>query len=910
MPAMPADLASRVDETACRRFEADWFANRRPPIERYLPDETDSRFLPTLEELVLIEMELAWAQQSSSDSTPAADMLTRDAPGRVEAYLERFPQLRREATLLRLVRQEYAVRLRCGHAPSLDEYRRRFPDLSLPARAFDTLELSHCAEQTRRSGVAAAPTDLLEQGLRSFGPYELIEIVGRGGMGIVYRARHREADREVALKVISAAVDGLLPEDRQSLAARFRTEALAAARLEHDNIVPVYDVGEHEGRPYYAMRLVHGASLAELAHDGPVENRRAAAYVEGAARALQAAHEQGVLHRDVKPQNILVDAQTDRALVADFGLAKLLQDTQSVTRSGELIGTPAYMAPEQIDHAASVGPDSDVYALGATLYHLLTGRPPFQAAALTDTLWQVKNQEPVPPQRLNFAVDRDLDTICLKCLQKERRRRYASAGELADDLHRYLNNQPILARPIGPLGRLHRWRRRNPVAAAWLAVAVLCSVAALAVGTAGYVSTAAALAKYQESFEQARAAVDDLHIAVSEEELLNQPGMQPLRQKLLRRSLDYYEKFLAQRAGDRAIAAELAATRFRVAQITEELESPAQALPFYDQAWREQQQLLAERPHDPSLLKSLGDTLNARGAALRKLHRLEQAAANLEAAAEIRRRLAQQAPNDLEPQRKLANVYMNLGIVTAAQGDTAAARRYAEQGQALRRQLLKRHPGDARLLDDTAKEHYNLAKLAIAEDRLDQAERDLQAAIRILRDRCEQDPDNQGNRSRLAACYRLLGQVQSCAADENKRNDGFAAYQFALEAIASLAADNPRVSVYQGELGAIHLELAALHAAQHRLAPMQQALEQARRVLEPLAPVEPRYRRDFAIALRETAFAQWAANQPEQARQSLAQALNHLQELVSEFPGDVNYRSDLDQARRLMKLLQERAAQE
>ncbi len=907
---MPADLAQLVDETACRRFEADWFANRRRPIEHYLPGAADSRLLPTLEELVLIEMELAWAREHSAGPQSDASLPTVDAPAGVEAYLARFPQLRQEDALLRLVRQEFAVRLRCGHAPALEEYRARFPELSLSEHAFDTLELSHCADTTRVNRAPVAPVDLLEQGLQSFGQYELLEVLGRGGMGVVYRARQREAGREVALKVIQSVIDGMPLDVQQSIAERFHTEAVAAARLAHDNIVTVYDVGEHEGRPYYAMRLVEGPSLAEIAHDGPVENRRAAAYLEGAARALHAAHQQGVLHRDVKPQNILVDAPTDRPLVADFGLAKLLQDTQSVTRSGELLGTPAYMAPEQIDHAANVGPDSDVYSLGATLYHLLTGRPPFQAAALTDTLWQVKNQEPVPPQRLNSAVDRDLDTICLKCLQKERPRRYASAAEFADDLQRYLSNTPILARPIGPLGRMRRWRRRNPLAAAWLAVAVLSIAALLGVGVAGYVSTADALAKYQESFQQARQAVDDLHIAVSDEDLLNQPGMQPLRQKLLRRSLDYYQRFLAQREGDPAIAQELAATYYRMGKITEALESPAQALPFYDRAAHSQQQLLAEVPDDRARLDALGDTLNARGAALRKMQWLDRAAADLEMAAELRERLSRLAPTETEPRRKLANIYMNLGIVAAAGGDAAAARRYAEQGQTIRRQLLQLLPEDARLLDDSGKELYNLAKLALAENRQDEAEQKLQAAIAIFRGRCEKHPEDLGARSRLAACYRLLGHALSGAAEEDKLAEGFAAYQFALESMESLAADNPRVSAYQGELGAVHLELAALHGAQRRLGPMLQALEQARRALEPLAPVEPRYRRDFALALRETAFAQLANNQPGPAQENLAQALTHLRQLTADFPDNEGYQADLSQAERLMTLLQERLGRE
>jgi tetratricopeptide (TPR) repeat protein/predicted Ser/Thr protein kinase len=907
---MAQDLLELVDETACRRFEKDWYAQRRRPLEEYLPEPGASNFLPTLEELIHIDLELAWESAASHSPEFVADAPTFLAPPEVESYVARFPQLRRDDVLLRLVRQEFSVRLRSGQKPSVAEYRRRFPQLPLSDQSFDTKLLSHCRERTKVTGLGEAPgADLIEETAGSFGGYELMEILGRGGMGIVYRARQRGAEREVALKVIrTSAAEGLSPGEFQGVAERFQIEARAAASLAHDNIVPVYDVGEVGGRHYYAMRLVDGPSLLELARSGPLENRRAAAYAEGAARAIFAAHRQGVLHRDVKPANILIDSQTGRPMVTDFGLAKLLQDTQSVTRSGELIGTPSYMAPEQIDNAASATMESDVYSLGATLYHLLTGRPPFQAASLTDTLWQVKQQEAVSPWLVNAAIDRDLDTICMKCLQKEPSKRYESAEALADDLRRYLNHEPILARPIGNVERARRWARRNPVTARWIGAAAASVLFAVLAIVVGYSSTLAALGKKSVAEQHARNTVNTFYSDVSGNDLLNQPGMQPLRHTLLRRALDYYEVFLREQSGERTIARELAAAAFRAGKITEELESPEKALAYFDRALKQQRELLAENPAHAGDMAALADTLNARGASLRKLQRLDEAMADLKEALQLREKLVKAAPAEAEYERKLANSYMNLGIVAAAQGEFAAARNYAAQGQAIRNRLLKLGP-DPKVLTDSGKEHYNLAKLALEENRLEEAQRELKAAIAIFAGRRETNPEDLNNRSLLAMCYRLLGQVFYVSGDPQYVANGLLAYQSAVDTIEALAHENPRVVSYQAELAAVHQELAASLQDHEQWDEALEALAAAARILDPLVTAEPGYRRDAAVVLREIGCIQLNCGKTEVGQESLSKSLARFKELATEFPNDPGHLSDLLETERLMKVLVEKLAQ-
>ncbi|MFO0846477.1 MAG: serine/threonine-protein kinase [Gemmataceae bacterium] len=301
--------------------------------------------------------------------------------------------------------------------------------------------------------------------------FQVLGELGRGGMGVVWTARHVRLKRLVALKQILTTDPELL--------ARLKTEAEAAARLSHPNIVQIHEVVEQDGLQYLALEYVEGGSLQGLLANGPVPARRAAALVAGLARAMEYAHGRGVLHRDLKPANVLM-TEDGTAKVGDFGLAKQLDDDAGQTKAGAVLGTPSYMAPEQAAGlTGEVGPRSDVYALGAILYECLTGRPPFRAATTLETLQQVRYEEPVPPGRLQPGTPWDIQTICLKCLQKAPARRYATAGELADDLERFLAGEPIRSRPVGGAERVWKWARRRPAAAALALAALLGTVAFL-----------------------------------------------------------------------------------------------------------------------------------------------------------------------------------------------------------------------------------------------------------------------------------------------------------------------------------------------------------------------------------------------------------------------------------------------
>src|SRR5881396_3589363 len=309
--------------------------------------------------------------------------------------------------------------------------------------------------------------------LGEFGDYELLEQIGRGGQGVVFRARQKNLNRTVALKVIS-----LGQWASKAHLKRFRREAEAAASLDHPSIVPIYEVGERDGSCYFSMKFIEGGQLDEVAKRKPMSIRQAVELIAKVARTVHYAHEHGILHRDIKPGNILLDAKGEPHLT-DFGLARLVESESTVTHTLEVLGTPSYMAPEQaVGNNAALSSVTDVYGLGAVLYQLLTGHPPFAGGTTYETIKLLIDTEPRQPRLWNSKIDRDLSTICLKCLEKDPQRRYSSAVALAEDLERWLKHESIQGRRTGIFARGKKWVRRNPTSA--LLVACLAALAAAA----------------------------------------------------------------------------------------------------------------------------------------------------------------------------------------------------------------------------------------------------------------------------------------------------------------------------------------------------------------------------------------------------------------------------------------------
>ncbi len=488
---------------------------------------------------------------------------------------------------------DYVQQVEAGAVPDREALLARHPELADRLREFfadfDRLdcqagELLLSRESTEQAG------DLPH--VRYFGEYELLEVIARGGMGVVYKARQASLNRIVALKMI---LRGQLATPRD--VARFRAEAEAAANLDHPHIVPIYEVGEHDGHQYYAMRYIEGTSLAREPRADPRSEARLLATV---ARAVHYAHQHGILHRDIKPSNILVAGEVP--FITDFGLAKRLDHSRDLTMSGETPGTPRYMAPEQAAGRKDLTVAADVYSLGVVLYERLTGTTPFTGDDILSLLRQHREDTPPRPSVRCPGLDRDLETVCLKCLEKEPAKRYASADALADDLERWLRGEPILARPVGSLGRLRRWCRRNPTIAGLMGTVALALLAGTVTSTffAVQADRRATEAKAAEAnMEQAvvrslvRPMNPDRNAALSPmelEALLELAGTSEPRQRL---------RFLAGMFGTEARASHLF-------NRTDEVVHSAVGL---DPSLREQaQRLLLEQMRDPekSLLHRTG----------------------------------------------------------------------------------------------------------------------------------------------------------------------------------------------------------------------------------------------------------------------------------------------------------------
>ena len=722
-------------------------------------------------------------------------------------------------------------------------------------------------------GSGTQPTAAVRTGKRFdipqvLGDYELLEELGRGGMGIVYRARQRSVNRLVALKVIRPdRLASMSQATKQKIIERFHTEAEAAARINHDNLVTVYEVGCEAGYHFFSMRYVEGNSLSEKTRKNPADNRQAAEWIEPVCRAVDAVHRNGILHRDLKPQNILFENATGRTLLADFGLAKLADDDASMTQTGDAVGTPSYMSPEQFEDASSVGVGTDIYGLGATLYCLLSGRPPFQASSAMLTMKQVISSEAVPLRQINPAVDRDLETICMKCLDKSPARRYDSAGALADELKRYLEGRPILARPISPPERAVRWCRRNPLVASLIGAtfaAVVFGVSALGVSN---VRTEAARKRSEESFQEAMSAVNDLFTRVSEERLLNEPGLQPVRRDLLQRAREYYERFLQRRSNDPALKNELAATQFKMGLIVEELESPEAALVWFAKARDQQKAQVAAQPDSVDDARSLSNSLMAMGRVSAKLGKLDEANEFFSDAEKLRGSLLEKTKNadaKFELQRLFANCRMNLGLVERQRRNLDQARTLYLEAQDQRRQALPTKPKDRAMRRDLAKGFYNLANLAI--DRSDEAalRENVDEAIKLLEDLLAENPRDLDDQYLLSTCYRLRADLFAAITPRDPQFGPAAIddYSTASRLLQKLSDLNPSVTKYLRELVRLSINLGQLSAQQKQTDEALAHFRRALALLDQLVKQSPDKLDPQDSALRQTIEAALAQLQP------------------------------------------------
>jgi len=698
--------------------------------------------------------------------------------------------------------------------------------------------------------------------------YELIRVLGRGGMGVVYEARQISLNRHVALKMIRSA--GKASDDALR---RFRAEADAVARLDHPNIVRIYEFGDVDGDPFFSLELVAGGPLSRRLAGNPQPAGDAAQVVEVLARAVQFAHERGVVHRDLKPANVLMVQPGDKVTLAqctlkvsDFGLAKCLGDDDpallgpTATASGVVLGTPAYMAPEQAAGLSrEVGPVSDVYALGAILYELLTGRPPFRAASVVETLDQVRTQEPVPPSRLRPNLPRDLETICLKCLRKEPARRYASALALADDLRRYLDSKPILARPVGRVERARLWYRRSPRRAA-AAGLIACLLLFIFIGSpiaAWYYKGARdrALAAEKDALEQKDAAdeqrrkaertaalalaldgslIFDLH-----DRLERLPGTTPVREHLVRTALDNLER-VAQEAGEEAdVLHGLSVAYCKAGDVQgnphhPNLNDAAGADRSYRKARDLAEAAVGKAPSDPAMRRQLMICRNKQGEMAESHGRPREAADHFQAARALADQLAQEAPTDRRFKNDRAVALSHLARLHMALGETPAALDSSRAALDLFREL--EDPADRKSQWDLAVGRQLLGEVLMAVGERVQAREQYQESHRqhaLLAQLDPKDPQLQRgllvSHNKLGEAWMTLGDLQAALGEYEKGR---------AVAAAMRQADRQNAQARR-DLATSHERIGDVLAADGQLRKAYEQFEESRGLRSELANADP-----------------------------------------------------------------------
>jgi tetratricopeptide (TPR) repeat protein len=756
------ELARRID-AVCRRFETDRREGRRTPIGNYLAVVPEAARLALRVELEALEHELRPAEAPGMGIEAEPPLTIADTPALSPASLPTSP-------------------IASPARPSGHE------DATLLPRDDATVDLGQSASPiSPGAGLRAPEVSPLHSRIRYFGDYEIVREIARGGMGVVFQARQVSLNRLVALKMILA---GQLADE--GAVRRFHIEAEAAANLDHPGIVPIFEVGEHEGQHYFSMGFVEGQSLSGLLSAGPLPPREAAALLAKVADAIDYAHRRGVIHRDLKPANILLD-QAGNPRVTDFGLAKKVEEDSGLTGSGQVMGTPSYMAPEQAGgKRGEVGPAADVYALGATLYALVSGRPPFQAASAIDTIRMVIGEEPVSPRKLNASVPLDLETICLKCLEKEAGERYASASALADDLRRYLAGEPILARPVGAAGRAWRWSKRNPLAAALLTVVAILTatgtstitvlwlradrsrreavaageqtrralVDAVAAGERADRARAEAVAagrRAEASAATARRAVNEYLDRITESPQLRRPGLIGLRRNLLTRALTYYEDFLRESAADPDLRAEAAAAQNRAAMILLELGDSNRAIETGRRAVALYEPLVRDQPDRGAYRHGLARSLNSLANALRTTRRPDEALAVYRRAAEIHEALLRAEPDNKDVASDLGSCWSNLANVLGNVGRTEEAEDLLSRDRAHIEDLVRRGPDVVRPRNLLAGVLHSQGDHAADRGQFDAARALYLRALEIREAVGREHPDDWEQQSQLARLYNELG---------------------------------------------------------------------------------------------------------------------------------------------------------
>lgn len=838
----------------------------------------------------------------------------------VEAFVRLHASLSTKAqNVLSLIYTEISLRQGLGERPTCEEYVNRFPHFEHQLRTHfehaSPSTVDQAAVPTRALDARPTP-QIMPHGMataapRSMQDYLIEATLGRGGMGVVYKAFQRSLNRYVALKMIL----GGLHAGSEEL-TRFRLEAEASARLQHPNIVQIYEIGEEDGRPFFCLEYIDGGSLAQKLDGTPQNPRSTAHLVEQLARAMHHAHERGVVHRDLKPGNILLAKPAPGATadsygvpkITDFGLAKRLDVDQGQTNTGAILGTPSYMAPEQASgNTKSVGPGADIFALGAILYDMLTGRPPFKGSTLADTLQMVQDADPVAVVRLQPKTPRDLETICLKCLQKEPEKRYSSAQALADDLRRFLNGEPVQARPTPIWERGWKWAKRRPALAALYGVSA-AAVLLLMVGGWIYSLDRARAAdsernlknqaqtnylKAEENFQRALGAVRQMLTRVGAVDLVDVPQLEPIRRALLQEAKQYYVAFLQERSSDPQIRREAAEAYRTLGEIQDMLGDLDAAEQSNQSAIQLLQELQEEDSGEVAVRRALARCLQQQGLLLKRRNQLPEARQELEKALALRL----DAQGSSADKADLAGSYYHLATILARQPKKGQE---AEQNYQQARQLQTELTADASLKPEDrleakralARTLNNLAIFQQSISRVNEALQDSQQAVKLQRELVQQNPDVSTYQRELARSESTLAVLRERAGERLESQKEF---QQAIDRLKRLATDFPRVPTYRDEMAVAQHTRGEILWDTGRADDAQAAFEQAlvtRQTLVKDYPRIPEFQQKLADVYQSLGDVYMMAR-PYKAAHYFQLALEQRRQLVANYPNAPTYQSDL-----------------
>jgi tetratricopeptide (TPR) repeat protein/predicted Ser/Thr protein kinase len=708
--------------------------------------------------------------------------------------------------------------------PELDE--RVDPILS---RLLDELVATAPGEEATPRETAAGPTSDASgppapaQDLGRLGPYRLLDELGRGGMGIVYRAWDEPLHRLVALKVLRP--DQAEQADRQRLVR----EAQHASRFQNDHVVMIHAVVDPpDSLPFLVMEYVPGRTLGEfIASADRPEPRQVAIWVAEVALALHAAHAAGLIHRDVKPGNILIDERTRRAKITDFGLARAQSGQTRVTREGFIAGTPTSMSPEQARGDEDLDPRSDVYSLGSALYEALTGMSPYRGAPHL-VLRQVIEEDPRPLRQLNDRIPRDLETICLKAMARERARRYQTARDLAEDLNRWLQGEPIHARPVGPFERAYRLARRNPRVAGLAAALVVVSTAGFLGVLWQWRRAEHNLKESEISFERARRAVDQFYTRFYREGVLAVPGLEKVRRDVLGEMIQYYKDFVDQHRNDPALRLELAEACLRIGDLTKDQGNKVDSLAVLRQAVQ----------YFESLPPGAGDAQRVQMGLYRSLHFIalvesdlgdvESARRDYQRGFRILKVIVQNEPRNFELKRELAAVLGNFANLSLAVKDKAEARRAYLQALEIQKDLVDQDPSQVVFKNDLALTHHNLSFLA---DDKQECRALLERALTLRKQLVETLPGNSVFRRHLARTYERLALDQLSS---GQIQDALVSQRESRTLLHQVVIEQPNVTTYQDNLAGVCGQLGSTLTSLGRHREAREAYNEARTMYQRL----------------------------------------------------------------------------